>query len=140
MKKAIILACSIVTIFIFTGCASMLSGNQTATTIKTDVPTQIKIIDHNGKVIRLGKSPLQVSLATGVAHKHSDRHGQHPAEYSIIIQEIENMKNEQIFQIKANINPRIWWNFIFILPIGFSVDKKSGAAYCFEENYYFNMK
>ena len=127
----------------FSGCASIMSGNQTRVTIKTDAPAKITVLDAQNRTIRKGNSPLRVSLRTSTPVRTLDTVDNLPAEYFIKVQSLSDLKNVEEFKISANINPWVWGNVAFLFPFGWmalGIDYKSGAAWRFEDNYEFNLR
>jgi hypothetical protein len=133
----------ILLVLLCSGCASMLDGNQTTTTIATDVPARIIITDNFGQKVYSGVTPFEVTLKTFAPIATVDNVKSIPNEYSIRIQEIANKNNIQKFKITAKINPKTFLNICFLIPIGFpmgfGIEYISGAAFCFEKSYQFNI-
>ncbi len=142
-KKMLLCAACLGVALCVSGCASMLDGNQTTTTIATDVPARVIITDNFGKKVYSGVTPFEVTLKTFAPIATVDNVKSIPNEYSVKIQETANENNIQEFKITAKINPNTFLNIYFLFPIGFpfgfGIDYISGAAFCFEKSYQFNI-
>lgn len=141
MRKIVLCLSAAFVGVVLTGCASMMSGNQTQTTIKTDVPAKIMVIDNfTGNVVRVGSSPLRLKLKTYNQITGDIRTS--AASYSVVIQDEKAPEYAQTFTIQADINPYVWGNAVFLVPFGFiamGIDEQSGAAFRFEDEYYFEV-
>lgn len=131
----------ILLVLLCSGCASIISGNQTQTTIKTDVPAKLMVIDNwTGNVVRVGSSPLKLKLKT--YNQITGDYHTSAASYSVVVQDEKSPEYAQFFTIQADINPHVWGNAVFLFPFGFfamGIDEQSGAAFRFEDEYYFEV-
>lgn len=112
----------VATLFLFTGCASIVDGSHRTVNISSNPPgAKVTIYDRRGRQVSVNTTPTTVILKTGGSFRS--------ASYRLDFE----MSGYQSCQtgITPRMNPKYWGNFLFLpfSPIGFLVDPATGAMW-----------
>ena len=134
MKKVVSFYFGVLSLMLFTGCASIISGGNTEVSITSNSPDASVCIRNsvNRSVVYSGKAPLTIELKTSKAVFEPS---------SFILEVTDKQKNnKQQRVITANFNPWFIGNFILGGILGMGVDAVSGAVYKFDSEYYIHFE
>lgn len=134
MKKVVLFCFGVLSLMLFTGCASIISGGSTEVSITSNSPDASVCIRNsvNRSVVHTGKVPLTIKLQTSKALFEPS---------SFILEVTDQQKNKkQQRVITANFNYWFLGNFIFGGILGMGVDAISGAVYKFDSEYYIHFE